>query len=278
MNHHSRLCLLVLASLLGDWALADTAAAGPGLDRRYVIGIALGIERFDTNIKLTDRDTGNSIFLDGEGSFGLPETKSMPIFYGAARIHEKHGIGFYSFRLNREGTALAIDRDFGRLNVNGSVVFSDRTNISYLTWRYRLFDDGRVSIHSLVGVYLLDFRYDISARGIISLDDEPVEGGEFNDTIDLVAPMPLVGLDYWSRVTDRWYLGGKIAFIAGSYKDTDALVIDAALRARYQVTERLATVMGANFLSADVEISKTETIRDISYGFEGLYLGLDFNF
>ncbi len=277
-----RALALIVALLLASPVIAERADAGDrqtdGLDRRFVLGLALGLERFDTNVEITDRETGNSIFLDGEGSFGLPETKSMPILYGAARINEKHGIGFYTFRLDREGTALSVNRNFGRLYVDGSVSFSDRTDFSYLAWQYRLFDDSHTVIKMLVGIYALDLRYEITARGLVSVDGAPVESGEYRDDIDLFAPLPLVGLDYWSRVTDRWYLGGKLAFITGSYSDTDALVIDAALRARYRMTPRVSMVTGVNFLSADVEITRSTTVRDISYGYEGIYLGLDFNF
>jgi hypothetical protein len=31
-------------------------------------------------------------------------------------------------------------------------------------------------------------------------------------------------------------------------------------------------------MSADVDIKRTATIREISYGFEGVYLGFDFSF
>ena len=158
------------------------------------------------------------------------------------------------------------------------MVFRDRTNFSYLAWQYRLFDDGRVSIKSLVGIYGLDLNYEVTARGEVSLDGVPVESGVYSDTTDLFAPLPLIGLDYWSKVTDRWYIGGKVGFIAGTYQETEALVVDATIRARYGLTERLAMIMGVNFLSADVEITKAATIRDISYGYEGLFLGLDFNF
>jgi hypothetical protein len=44
------------------------------------------------------------------------------------------------------------------------------------------------------------------------------------------------------------------------------------------MTERVSLITGVNFLSADVDIKRTDTKREISYGFEGFYLGLDFNF
>lgn len=227
---------------------------------------------------VTDRDTGNSVLVDGEGSFGLPESQTIPIVYGAARINEKHSVGFYTFHVSREGTALAVDRDFGDLNVNGTVAFSDRTSFSYMNYRYALFDDRQTIIQALVGVYGPDLKFEFGARGEITIDDEVVASGFYQETIDQFVPLPLIGLDYWSRVTDEWFLGGKVSFVYGSYNEVTALVVDAALRARYQMTDHVSLVTGVNFLSADVEIKRTGTIRDVSYGYEGLYLGLDFSF
>jgi hypothetical protein len=127
---------------------SSSGEAAGGLESRYLLGVGLGIARFDTSFEITDPASGNSIFFDGEGSLGLPETRPAPILYGSARINEKHGVEFHTFRMNREGTALAIDRNFGRLNVNGSVAFSDRTHFSYVAWQYRLLDDGQTLIRS----------------------------------------------------------------------------------------------------------------------------------
>lgn len=278
MNRIAACLALSLTAAVANAEERDGRRPDSELDRRFVLGIAAGLERFDTNIRLVDRNTGNAIFIDAEGSFGLPESQTVPILYGAFRINEKHGLGFYAFRVNREGTALSINRDYGRLNVNGRVRFADDTSLSYLNYSYTLFDDNRTYIRALLGVYLLDLNLRLDAEGEITLDGQPVQSGRFSDTLSQFAPLPLVGLDYWSRVTDKWFLGGKVAFIAGSYDDVSALVVEAAIRARYRMTDRVSLITGVNFMSADADIGRTDTIQEIGYGFEGVYLGLDFNF
>lgn len=276
---HGLITTVTMALLGSVTALAQQSAQSEEpLERRYVLGAALGLERFDTNVTVADRDTGNSIFVDAEGSFGLPETQTIPLLYGSARINAKHAVGFSTFRVSREGTALAVNADYGSLNVNGTVNFRDRTSFSYLNYRYALFDDRQTIIQALLGLYAVDLKFDLSAQGEIRLDGEVVVSGVYNETIEQFVPLPLIGLDYWSRVTDRWFIGGKVSFVYGAYDDVSALVVDAQLRARYRMTERLSLITGVNFLSADVEIERTDTINDISYGYEGLYLGLDFSF
>jgi hypothetical protein len=270
--------LLAVAGAKADESDPQERRLDSELDRRFVLGIAAGLERFDTNIKIVDRSTGNSIYLDGEGSFGLPESKTVPIVYGAMRINKKHGLGFYYFRVRRAGTALAVDQDYGDLTVNGTVSFDDETSLGYLNYSYTLFDDNRTFIRALLGVYLLDLTFTLDAVGEISRDGQLVQSGEYHEAISQFAPLPLFGLDYWTRVTDKWYLGGKVAFITGTYDDVSALVVEAALRARWRMTDRTSIITGVNFMSADVDIKRTATIREISYGFEGVYLGFDFSF
>ena len=233
-----------------------------GLDSRYLLGVGLGVARFDTSIEITDSNSGNSIFFDGEGSLGLPETRTAPILYGSARINEKHGVEFYTFRIQREGTALAIDRNFGKLSVNGAISFNDRTNFSYVAWNYRLLDDGQTLVRLRAGVYFLDLKYDVLAVGEVSLDGVPIESGEYRDTLSLLAPIPLIGLDYWSRVNDRWKVGGEITFVGGSYDNTDALAVNVTLRARRQMSRRLSLEAGVNFLSVDAEVTRPNTVRE----------------
>jgi len=44
------------------------------------------------------------------------------------------------------------------------------------------------------------------------------------------------------------------------------------------MTNRVSLITGVNYLRADVKIKKTSSIRDIRYGYDGVFLGLDFNF
>ena len=248
------------------------------VDRKYVLGIAVGLERFDTNIKLTDPQTGNSTFIDAEGNFGLPESKTVPIIYGAVRFNERHGFGFYAFKVNRSGSNFNIDEGFGNLRVIGNVSLADKSSFSYLTYHYRLFDDQRVLIRGLLGLYAMDLSLELNASGQITLNDVPVLSGQYTESISQFAALPLIRLDFWSTVEGRWAMGARVAMITGSYDDVSASVVDAAIQGRYQMTEHVALIAGVNYLSADVEIARPRLISDIRYGYDGVFFGFDFNF
>jgi len=256
----------------------EAETSGNVLDRRFVFGIAVGAERFNTNIKITDPQSGNSTFIDAEGNFGLPQTNTVPIVYGAFRINEKHGLGFYAFKINRQGSLINIDKDYGDLAVNGSISFTDKTSFSYLSYHYRLFDDKRVKIRALFGIYALDLSMELNASGQITVGGDPVLSGEYTESINQFAPLPLIGLDFWSTIGEKWAIGAKFAAIGGTYDDVSALVVDVSMRSRYQMTEHVGLIAGFNYLSADVKITGSKSINDIRYGYDGIFLGLDFNF
>ena len=66
--------------------------------------------------------------------------------------------------------------------------------------------------------------------------------------------------------------------MAGSYENVSATVFDAAMVGRYAVTRNFGLNVGAVYLSADIIIENDISESDIKYGYEGLYLGLDYLF
>jgi len=52
------------------------------ISRKLAIGVAVGVERFDTNFKFTEKSTGRTAYVDLEGTLGLPETDTVPMIYG----------------------------------------------------------------------------------------------------------------------------------------------------------------------------------------------------
>jgi hypothetical protein len=70
-------------------------AAEQSTERKKDSGLGFGyaVVRFDTNVKFTDKATDRSVFIDTEGTLGLPETDAVPILYGSYKFSQKHGIG-----------------------------------------------------------------------------------------------------------------------------------------------------------------------------------------
>ena len=248
------------------------------ISRTLSIGLAAGYERFDTNFKFTDKSSGRSVFVDAEGTLGLPETDFVPILYGYWRPAKRHGLGFSYFQIKRESTILAVDENFDDLTVTGNISLSDRSRFYYLSYNYTALQDDRAFIFLSLGLYGLDLNYQLDATGDISFRGVPIIGREYSRETSIFAPLPLLGLDAWFAITPRWALGTKIALVGGKYQDVSGTVVEGKIRAKYAFNRNLGLFFGFNYLQGDIEIDKNARRTDISYGFEGFFAGLDVGF
>jgi hypothetical protein len=254
--------------------------------RRFSIGVAGGAMRFDTNFKFTDQDSGLSVFVDGEGTLGLPEWKYLPFLYGFFRISKHHGIGFSYFRVKREATWLQIDksRDFhlGDLTItagaNAKVTLTDESSFYYLSYNYTVFDDKRSFLFASFGLYGLDLTYALDARGEITLQGTPVAERSYSAEASVFAPLPMFGIDAWYFFTPKWALGTKLSVVGGIYQDVSALVLDTSVRVKYQFNKYVGTSCGIIYFNAEVTVDGEDLKTEVDYGYDGIALGLDIRF
>ncbi len=247
-------------------------------DRSFWFGIGVGYERFDTNLKLTNNQSGGSVFVDLESSLGLAEEKAIPLIYGYYRPSNKHGFGWYFSRVRRDGDILAIDANFGDLNVTGVASISDRTSFYDLTYNYTVYEDDRALVFASFGVYGLDLGYNLRAVGEITFEDEPITSGEYEEDVSTFAPLPLIGIDTWFALTAKWSLGTKVSIVAGSYDDLSAFVFSTKIRAAYTLSDQFAVDFGVNYFDADVTVEGSRRRTDVRYAFSGFRLGLNYRF
>ncbi len=115
MNSKSRLhasaSMLLVSIFVASSALGQSASETVEVDyisngqysmnvgRTLSIGVGVGFERFDTNLKFTEKSTGRTVFIDMEGTLGMPETDTVPILYGYWRINGNHGLGFSYYQI-----------------------------------------------------------------------------------------------------------------------------------------------------------------------------------
>ena len=100
--------------------------------------------------------------------------------------------------------------------------------------------------------------------------------GSIEDVSDVFAPLPLIGLNFGFRITDSWNFTNKVAFITGSYEDLSATVIQVSIHALYRINQNFGVVMGLTYFDADIIIESSSKKRDISYSYDGAYIGMHF--
>lgn len=273
------LAVLILSQLFTATAMAqnDPKSEIP-LDQGFWIGAGAGFVRFDSNVTLFDEDSGLGGVIDLEGSLGLDEIKTIPFVMGGYGFNEKHSLDFSYFKFNRDSTLIAIDEDFGPVEVDGNATLKDETSFGYLNYGYTFYRDPRATVKLRAGLYLVDLNLQFNAVGDISIDGESVVGGEYNAGISQLAPLPLLGLDIWFALTPKWSVGTNIGAVGGSVNDITATIFDASIMGRYAMTEHFGLNIGTVYFGADIEFDDESALTDIRYGYEGLYLGVDYDF
>ncbi len=140
-----------------------------------------------------------------------------------------------------------------------------------------MFNDDRSKIKLLAGIYSLDLKYNFKAEGAITLNGETISGSILEEA-NLFAPLPLIGLDFWFSFTPEWSMATTVAFVAGEYEDVSAVVVQARINAQYKFTRHIGGVIGLTSFAADVVIEDNIEKQDISYAYNGLFVGMHFVF
>ena len=246
--------------------------------KKGAIGVGMAAVRFDTKIRFTDKQTGNSIFLDPEGNLDLPEIARVNTFYAAYRLGKKHTIGAAYFAVKRENTFFSESINLEDVIIlNGQATLSDETKFYFLDYRYTFFRDYRSSVAGVLGIAGVDLKYTLNASGQIEIDGETTTG-TYAEEASVTAPLPLLGLDFVFAFTPKWSMSTKVALVTGSYQSTSAFVFQTRMDARYWFTKNVGGVLGLTFFNADVEIDKETEKQEIGYGFGGAFFGLHFTF
>jgi hypothetical protein len=283
-KHYRRgvaICLSLLASnFIGhEHALAQSLAESSA--REYLlpkgaIGVGTAIVNFDTKIKLTDKSSDLSLFLDPEGNLDLPEIARVNTFYAAYRIGRKHQLGFAYFAVKRESTFFSEDVNLEDIIIaDGRATLSDNTKFYFFNYSYALFQDNRSGVNGLFGISGLDLKYTIEASGELIIDGKR-QFDTYHDEASVFAPLPLFGLDFYYAFTPKWSIRSKVALVGGKYQDIRAGVFQTGMNANYWFTKHVGGVVGISYFTARVVIENDAEKQEIDYGYSGFYAGLHF--
>jgi carbon monoxide dehydrogenase subunit G len=277
MRFHTRKLSLVPLVFAGFvLSILNTAWAQESVEMqegKFALGVGYAIARFDTNFKFKDKQSGISVFVDGEGTLGLPETDFVPILYGAYRFNKKHMMGFSYFRVKRESTLLDFDDTVDDITISGQVTLRDNTRFYNLFYGYSLYEDERSRVQGLIGINALDLKYVFEANGTISYPGGSTTAS-YETEEGIFAPLPLFGFNFWYAFTPKWSLDTKVTFVAGQYQETKAWVVNTAITSRYQFNRHVGGLLGIAYFDADVTVEDSEERTDVNYGYDGLFLGL----
>lgn len=237
------------------------------------LGVGWALVSFDTNVKFTDKQSNQSLFVDMEGTLGLPETDSIPVYYGLYRFSKEHAISFSYFQVRRETSILSFNETLDDVTIDGQIVFSDVTRFYNIAYLNTFFEDDRSRILGKFGINSLDIRYALDATGTITYRDATVTSS-LHEEAGVVAPLPLFGLDFWYSFTPKWGINTQVTLVGGSYDDVSALVTTTDVKSQYRFSENFGAVFGISYFNGDIVVENSRERSDITYGYKGAFLGL----
>jgi len=273
--------LLLLGLHAGGTYASDGIAGDEAIvyeGNKFTLGVGYGIVKFDTNVKVTTKVTGQSRYVDLEGNLGLPENDQVTTIYGAYRFNDKHSLVFGYFAIERDSTILDISENFNDIIlIKADVSIEDNSRFYNLGYGYNLLRDDRSSITLVAGLNSLDLRLKAEASGEITINGKTESGVEITEA-DVLAPLPLIGLNFGFSFTPKWSIATKVSLVGGSYQDVSANVMQASINSLYRLSRHSGILLGLTFFDANVEIDDDDDVTDVSYGYNGAFVGLHLGF
>jgi len=151
------------------------------------------------------------------------------------------------------------------LNINeseflsGLQVRSTRAIDSYRgSYTFLLVADPRFHLGLSLGVHFLDASFSITALNTFTFVKEQV-----------VAPLPLVGVNLAYAATHRLTLRGRAEYTDVHYQDYAGRVVHLTATAEYRLTEHLSAGAGFEHYYLDVELEKRRSRFDIEQSWVG---------
>ena len=277
--HGYRLLALVLISYL----IIVPVKADPGdIDiyrgKKILLGVGAAIVRLDSKITVTDKQTGDRLFMDLEGTLGLPGQTSVTNFYGGYRFNQNHAFGISYFKIDRSSDLINFEGNLDDIIiVKADVTLTDNTEFTKIFYGYSLFQDDRSAVQLLAGLFVLDFKYILEAEGQITIDGV-TKNQTLREEVSQVAPLPMFGFDFGYFFTPKWSIDTAVLFVGGSYQEVSAVVFQTSVRAVYHATEHIGLDIGIAYFDADVTIDDETERQEIFYGYDGISLGLHARF
>ena len=275
--------LLVALLLLPVQALAVAPEVSPPDFGKYepnslTLGVGVGVVKFDSKVKVVDKESGGRRFLDLEGNLDLPEEDTVNVFYGAYAFNEKHSLVFSYFAINRESDLINFSRNYDDIVLlDVSLTVEDKSRFYYGGYGYNLFRDDRSSVTLVAGLNAIDLKLVATAEGALTVDGETAEVVEVAEA-DVLAPLPLLGLNFAFSFTPEWSIATRISIVDGSYEGVEATITQASINSMYRISQHTGILLGVTHFDASVEVDDDDDITNVSYGYGGLFLGLHLGF
>ena len=278
-----KLLLGAVMCLLGSSAVASdeepTQSIMQSRTKQFVIVAGGSSVLFDSSFRFLNKETGNSIFLDPEGQLDLPQRQNVPTLTMLVALKDRHFLSIGATQFRRESEPLLVeDVHLGDLEIiDASVEVWLNSNDFDISYGYKLFADDHIRILGKVGFYTLDLDVGIEAEGHWSYGGVPGDG-LYEQARTLIAPLPLIGVQFNFYVNRRWSLALAVDGMYLPIGDITGRALRSKIHTRYAFGKTVGIIFGIDYFNISVTEQNDERKYEVKYGYDGVFAGLIFAF
>jgi len=260
------LCMLALATF-------SPVHADEAMPDKFKIAIGgYGLTRYDTEISLTEADSGLGISIHPLDALGVDTQQAVFRLDGHYRFNERHGLTFSWYRIGSDGdrTIAAeidwIDQDGNPIVIplGASVATSVDFDICKLGYLWTFYNTEKVELMVGAGLHISQIAVGLTA--------ETTSTGIDARRVSTTVPLPVLsfGLGYHLTPKFDWYL--KTEMFALKFEDWDGTYTDLAFGMEYSFTDHFAAGLGLGSNALRV----VEDTSDYRFQFDNRIVGLLF--
>lgn len=237
---------------------------------RFSISFGGFVTKMNSDIQLGSQQVGLGVIINVEDALGL-ETSStvlrseMQYNYGKRR---RHTVGLDYFGLLRNAQkVLESEIEIGDEIFPIGTEVDSKFNLQIFkgTYSYSFYQDKRVKLNGLVGLFIMPIKFSTSALGLSE------------EATSFVAPLPVFGLGTNFAITPKLYIKQSVEFLYLKISNFKGAITDINIQLEYNLWEHFGFGAGLNAYQLDIEaFSDKNTFFNFKGSIKTGYSGLMF--
>ena len=235
---------------------------------KFEVGLGWFLNDFNTDLRIDSKTLGLGTVIDLEEVLDLDEEISIWRVVGLYRFSQngRHKIDFMLYDLSRDATR----------TLTQDIQFEDRV-FTVGTTVDTIFD-----LHILKVAYayslILNETFDISVSGGIHFQDIKFQledlGTGIEEELDLIAPLPVIGLRADFALTEKLFLKESLDFFYLRYENFKGRLIDFNLAVEYKIRDQVGVGLGWESNRIEVEAEDDDAPLDLIGKLDFWYSGV----
>ena len=267
--------LLIAASALPASAqiFDQTYLDNKGLSDRFTLNLGSFITTINTNAQASGDAGGEEVDL--EEDLGLKPDIGEIRLSGEYRLARKHALTFGYWATKRESeTTLEEDIEWNDVVYPATVTLRAESGYDNfkLGYRYSFVNNGTVDFGASIGFSILKFNIALEGEAQVITPEGPIGTERRREEEDLIAPVPVVGLNVEWAMVPRLFLRGGVEFFRANYQEYTGDLIDGVVGIDWFPWKHVG--FGAAYNYVDVTVTREGDLIDelsVDYNYDGVF-------